>query len=175
MAFRINVGKQYNDFKSLESDLKKFEEENHVNLRIRQSHTIKWKKDNGKCLHYKDELKFHYVHYICKHGGEYRNRKRTNERTTSSAKINCPFTLKFRATKAGNQLECTMFKKDHNHNISEQTFKLDPSQRKVDSTIKEEIAELAQSKMPRKQITHMYQQRTGKNLLKYCQNVILIP
>ena len=43
MAFRINVGKQYNDFKSLESDLKKFEEENHVNLRIRDSHTIKWK------------------------------------------------------------------------------------------------------------------------------------
>ena len=59
MAFRINVGKQYNDFKSRESDLKKFEEENHVNLRIRQSHTIKWKKDNGKCLHYKDEFDGH--------------------------------------------------------------------------------------------------------------------
>ena len=32
MAFRINVGKRYNDFKSLECDLKKFEEENNVNL-----------------------------------------------------------------------------------------------------------------------------------------------
>ena len=51
MAFRINVGKRYNDFNSLECDLKKFEEENNVNLRKCDSHTIASKKANGKFLH----------------------------------------------------------------------------------------------------------------------------
>ena len=115
MAFRINVGKRYNDFKSLECDLKKFEEENNVNLRKRDSHTIASKKANGKCLQHKDDLKYYNIQYICKHGGDYVNKKTTNQRTTSSNKINCPYTLKFAATKAGDQLECTNFIPEHKH------------------------------------------------------------
>ena len=53
-----------------------------------------------------------------------------------------------RYTKAGDQLECTNFIPEHNQETSDEGFKLDPTQRRVDSEIQEQIAELAQAKMP---------------------------
>ena len=117
MEGRYFVGKQYNNFKSLEDDLRKFEEENYINLRKRDSHTIKAKKKKGKCMQYKDELVFHDIQYICKHGGDYRP-KTNHIRTSTTCKTNCPFTVKFVVNNEGDQLVCTQFKKEHNHEIN---------------------------------------------------------
>ena len=94
MASRIFFGKKYNDFTLLEPDLKLYEKENYVNLRKRDSCSIKTKKSMGKCLEYKDELVSHNTLYMCKHGGTYRSNNKTDARKTSTYKTSCPFTMR---------------------------------------------------------------------------------
>ena len=45
------------------------------------------------------------VTYACHHKGEYRKRVGKGERQTSTAKLGCPFTIQFRTTGDGQQLE----------------------------------------------------------------------
>ena len=47
---------KYDNFESLENDLKLFEKEAFVNLRRHDTHLLATSKSKGKCMNYKDEL-----------------------------------------------------------------------------------------------------------------------
>ena len=144
MASRVSFGMKYDNFESLENDLKLFEKEAFVNLRRHDTHLLATSKSKGKCMHYKDELVYKNITYICKHGGVYKSHKVvTGERPNQATnKKDCQFRLRFAITKDGQALECVKFISGHNHQISQQTFNFDYSQRKLEKTDQLEVANL---------------------------------
>ena len=80
MAFRIVVGKTYDDFAALEKEIKLYEKEAYVNIRKSDGHKIENMRKYNKCLHYKDSLVYKDITYSCKHSGEYKPNRTTGER-----------------------------------------------------------------------------------------------
>ena len=168
----LPVGKQFEDYKSLEAELEKLQKMTFTNLRKKDSHTLKSKKASGKCMEYKDELVYHDVQYVCKHYGTYRSNKKTGERTTVSTKKKCPFTIKFVANKDGQSLQCTSIKDEHNHQLTEEYFLDDHTQRKLNNETKQEILTALKRRADRKVLADDIAELTGKRvILKDIHNI----
>ena len=165
MSARFSIGKKFNSYAILEEELKIFQKENFVNLRKSDSHKLETKKANGKCLNFNDDLIYYDVKFVCKHYGDIRtNKNKTGQRSTKSSKINCPFHIKF-TCKEGQYLECIKFDPEHNHLLSEETFKYDFTQRKLNTGDREEIEQLLNHAANRKLIASSYAKKTGKRVI----------
>ena len=166
MSSRINVGDQYENFESLQKEVTLYENETYVNLRKSDSQLIKTAKARNMCMDHKDDLIYKHVVYICKHGGSYRSNKTTGERPKQMTnKKNCPFKMKFAATKNGQALECVKIISEHNHESSQEEFKFDHTQRELDSMSKSEIADILKLNPNRKLVKKHFEEKTGKTIL----------
>ena len=166
MTSRLKVGEKYENFESLQDDIDLFEKESFINLRKSDSLLLKTEKSRNKCLNYKDNLEYKRIAYICKHGGIYKPNKTTCERPNQSTnKKSCPFKVRFQASKDGQTLECVKIVTEHNHEISEEAFKYDYSQRKLESVDTADIAELLKLAPNRKLVKKHYEEKTGKCLV----------
>ena len=164
-AARFSIGKKFNTYASLEEELTMFQKENFVNLRKTDGHKIETKKANGKCLNLNDDLIYCDIKFICKHYGDIRtNKTKTGQRSTKSAKINCPFHIKS-ICKDGQNLECTKFVSEHNHIVTEEAFKYDFTQRKLNTGDRNEIEKLLDHGANRKLIASSYAKKTGKRVI----------
>ena len=157
MSSRINVGTQYENFESLQKEVTLYENENYVNLRKGDSHLLKTAKAKNICMDYKDDLIYKNVVYICKYGGSYRPHKTTGERPNQMTnKKNCPFKMRFQATKNGQALECVKIISEHNHELSQEEFMFDHTQRKLDPSSKSEISDILKLNPNRKLVKKHY-------------------
>ena len=161
-------GKSYSNFKSLDADIHLYELKEFVNLRKGNSHLLStYKAKNSLIQHYKDELLYYDIEYVCKHGGEFRPHRRNSDiaNDCSTIKKNCPFKLRFRASTNGENLVCVKTVLDHNHAISKENFEFDYTQRKLDDQTKQQIAQIAELKGNRKLIRKHFADATGKKIL----------
>ena len=79
--------------------------------------------------------------------------------------MECPFTLKFKATTDGQALVLSNMKTDHNHEVSEAEFKFAPKQRIVEKEVQKQIADMVSLDANRKKIRQIYAEKRGKAIL----------
>ena len=171
-AFRIHIGKTYDTFAQLETDIKLLERELFVNIRKSDGHKIETQRKYNKCLNMKDELVYKDITFSCKHSGAYKAHKTTGERASSSCKKKCPFQIKFRATEDGQSLKCTSFINKHEHDLNAEEFAYHPTQRKLSKATQEDIARRCLGKEDKKLLQNEYSKLTGQKILvKDIQNI----
>ena len=84
---------------------------------------------------------------------------------TRTEKMDCPFTLKFKATLDGQALFLFNMNSVQNHDVSEAEFKFAPKERIVGKEVEKEIAEMVSLNANRKKIQQLYAEKTGKAIL----------
>ena len=176
MNISFSIGKSYSNFKELEDEIALYEKQEFVNLRKVNGHLLTSVKARNKLIeHYKDDLKYYDIDYICKHSGNYRpHRAKQNDNATSTwtTKQNCPFVIRFRASKDGTSLVCVKLVTDHNHIVSKESFDLDYMQRRLDDDTKYQIAQMTKVNANRKLIQTHVAKTTGKMVpLKDIHNI----
>lgn len=123
MTSRIEIGKTYSSFESLQDDITLFEQENFVNLCKSDSLFIKRSQFGETCVDYNGKLVYKKINFTCKYSGTYRRNARSAERADyKTYKMNCPFVIKFRATTNGKYLRCIKIVNEHNHELSKEKF-----------------------------------------------------
>ena len=111
------------------------------------------KARNKLIEHYKDDLKYYDIDYICKHSGDYRPhcaKQNDNATSTWTTKQNCPFVIRFRASKDGTSLVCVKLVTDRNHIDSKESFDLDYTQQRLNDDTKHQIAQMTKVNANRK-------------------------
>ena len=163
---RFSVGNSFPSYVKLMEEISEFEKENFVNVSKKHSRTIEnaLKRGSNKC--YNKGIVFAEVTFVCKHGLHFRQRPTKGVRpNTRTEKMDCPFSIKLRATADGQALFVTQFTNDHNHEISSEEFKLNPKQRKVDGDTEKEISKMIELNANRKMIQSHFAEKTGKPIL----------
>ena len=146
MNLSFSKEKSYSNFKELEDEIALNEKQEFVNLRKVNGHLLLSVKARNKLIeHYKDDLKHYDIdYYICKQSGNYRPhcaKQNDNATSTWTTKQNCPFVIRFQASKDGTSLVCVKLVTDHNHIVSKEILDLDYSQRRLDDDTKHQIDE----------------------------------
>ena len=77
-------------------------------------------------------------------------------------KKNCPFRLRFQITKDGHALQCVKFISEHNHQISQELFKLDYTQRKLEANDQLEVANMLKMDPNRKLVKKHYEEKSDQ-------------
>ena len=159
---RFKVGNVFNSFKELEEEIKAFEQESFVNLVKRHSRSIENARKRGSNKSFNPDIVFAEINFVCKHGCTYKARPNKGERqNTRTEKMDCPFTMKFKATLDGQGLFLFHMSSDHNHEVSEAEFKFAPKQRIVGK----DVAEMVSLNANKKKIQQLYSEKTGKAIL----------
>ena len=132
MSSVFYVGQRFDSFNELSQAIKQYQKENLCVLVTRDSRSIEaaQKRLANKTLN--PALKYNDVKYTCQHGGDYRERQRKGLRQTSTSKIGCPFSLQFRTTEDGQQLELKGWLNSHNHDITDDGNTRKSKRRKLD-------------------------------------------
>ena len=129
---RFCVGKSYSSYEQLKTEISLYEKENFVNVAKKHSRTIETAIKRGSSKTFSSELVFAEVYFVCKHSYAHRERPTKKMRTTRTEK-GCPFIMKFRASTDGQSLILTHFEETHNLERTEEEFKMNPKQRRVDA------------------------------------------
>ena len=74
------LGEHFTSYNDIKEKMKKYEEENFVNLWVRDSRTIEAARVKKN---YNPAIKFYEVRYACKHGGRKFKSESTGERSSS--------------------------------------------------------------------------------------------
>ena len=74
------LGEHFTSYNDIKEKMKKYEEENFVNLWVRDSRTIEAARVKKN---YNPAIKFYEVRCACKHGGKKFKSERTGERSSS--------------------------------------------------------------------------------------------
>ena len=105
--------------------LPEYEKQNLINAAKKHSKTIENTVKHGSNKSYNQALLFAEVNFVCKHSLSFR------PRPTKGVRLKVFFIMKVRATTDGQALLTTHFNKVHNHDTSEEEFKLNHKQRRV--------------------------------------------
>ena len=163
---RFFVGKCFPCYEDLQLELALYEKENFVNVAKKHSRTIENAIKRGSSKSYNSNLMFSEVNFVCKHSCAYRQRANKGIRpNTRTEKVGCPFIMKFRATADGQALTLTHFEESHNHERTQEEFKMNPKQRRVDAETETEIAKMINLNANRKMIQSHFSEKTRKILL----------
>ena len=163
---RLNVGKCFSSYEDLLSQIAEYEKENLINVAKKHSRTIENAVKRGSNKSYNQALVFAEVNFVCKHSLSFRPRPTKGLRlNTRTEKMNCPFIIKVRATTDGQALLITHFNEVHNHDTSEEEFKLNPKQRRVGPETEKEIVNMISVNANRKMVQSHFSEKTGKVLL----------
>ena len=162
----FEVGMKFDDFKSLESQVDQFEKENFVKLSKSDCRKIKAAATRYPGREFKEDLVYAELKLCCHHGGKKLvSRSKGDRPNQTTAKIGCPFTIRFKATKDGQHLEVVHCEMNHNHQVTEIEYKYHPKVRKVDQETEKEIAEHLRFQGNRKLIQQSYSEKTGKKII----------
>ncbi|KAM9314821.1 uncharacterized protein KZ484_024514 [Pholidichthys leucotaenia] len=173
----LHVGESFSSFDELETAIKKYEQQKLTNFYKRSSRTIEAYKKRLQCdKTFSDQLKFAEVDYACIYGGKnFKSRASGKRPNHSTFQQKCPALIKVRLSKDGSQLVVKELIEEHNHLISEATYKYLPRQRCVDGTLKGEVNKMLQVKTSKKLIRTVY--RYGRRIpkLKFLQILKIYP
>ena len=153
------MGNSFSSYDELQSEISLYEKENFVNVAKKHSRTIENAIKRGSSKTFSSDLVFAEVYFVCKHSCAHR------ERPTRTEKMGCPFIMKFRASSDGQSLILTHFEETHNHERTEEEFKMNPKQRRLDAETETEIANMITVSANRKRIQSLFSEKTGKVLL----------
>ena len=141
-TFAFYVGKTFSDYKTPESEVQRFENENFVNLSKSDCRKIKATAARYPGREFKEDLVYAKLKYCCHHGGKNFSSRSTGARPNhTTGKIGCPFHIRLRATKDDQSLEVDKMDTSHSHPVSELEYKFHPRVRKVDRDTENKIAE----------------------------------
>ncbi|KAL8566406.1 hypothetical protein ACOMHN_011985 [Nucella lapillus] len=113
---------------------------------------------------FNSELVYYEVSWNCVHVGRvHKSRSGGDRPNTSTYRQACPFVLKFRATKDGQQLELVNFEDCHTHEISAAIYEHYPSQRQLDDDTKTEVANMLKVGANRKLLQRHVSEKTGSS------------
>ena len=99
---RLSVGNCFLSYEQLMSEISAFEKENYVSLAKKHSRTIENALKHGSSKSFNKDIVFSEVTFVCTHGLNFRVRPNKEIRkNTRTAKKDCPFVLKLRATGDG--------------------------------------------------------------------------
>ncbi|GFN81074.1 hypothetical protein PoB_000758000 [Plakobranchus ocellatus] len=73
----------------------------------------------------------------------------------------CPFSIKLRASQDGDKLIVTSVNDEHNHDVSEATFRHLPHQRKMNAQQKEQVKTMLQMNANKKLVQQHIRKETG--------------
>ena len=163
---RLFVGQCFSSYEELQKEIAQFERDNLVNVAKKHSRTIENAVKRGCNKSFNEGIVYAEVNFVCKHSCTFRPRPTKGVRpNTRTEKCGCPFVMKFRATTDGQGLLMTQFVNQHNHDTSEEEFRLNIKQRKVDSDTEKEIAKMIGLNANRKMVQSHFPEKTGKAIL----------
>ena len=140
------VEKSFPSYEQLQIEVRKYEEENFVNVAKKHSRTIENAIKRGCTKSFNTDLVFAELNLVCQHSCNFRQPANKGVRpNTRTEKVGCPFVMKFRATADGQALVLVHFEQSHNHERSQEEFKMNPKQRRVTAETETEIAKICRS------------------------------
>ena len=159
-------GNSFDTFSDLNEAVIKYQNENFVNLVVKNSKTIEAAKRRYPNREFKDSVVYQEINFSCVRAGKYRPGTTTGARPrTNTAKCGCEFVIKVRASKDGQQLLITDTVLAHNHGISEELYQHHSSQRKLDKGEAEMVKRMIALKADKKLIKAHLEATTGKVII----------
>lgn len=128
------IFKSYSDFLTV---LEQYEEQSLSNYRKQDSTTIDRARKKQPKHVFRDDLKYSYLKLVCQYGGICKSRGRGTRPNRRSLKTDCPALIIVGASSDGNTLVVRSVVSNHNHEVSNATFKRSVRQRTL---IKDEEA-----------------------------------
>eukprot|EP00118_Oscarella_pearsei_P025641 m.308518 g.308518 ORF g.308518 m.308518 type:complete len:240 (+) comp44144_c0_seq1:143-862(+) len=126
---RIEEGMEFGSLDELSETIRKWEQQNYVQLYRRDSRTIEAAKKRMTKRIFRDELGFSDIHYACVHGGRKFVSKSAGKRKRTNILKECPFSIKVSASVTGQTLVVRSVRDEHSHERSEDAYKCLPRQR----------------------------------------------
>ncbi|RUS69428.1 hypothetical protein EGW08_022809 [Elysia chlorotica] len=126
------VGAKLYSFDDVNRAVKKFEEDNWVNLYCKDSRTIEAAAKRCPNKVYRSSLKYAEISYACVRNGKYKSMVTTGERPNQSTiRSGCQFAIKLRSYD-GQSLRVSSIGPAHNHECKRNDFMHHPSQRRLE-------------------------------------------
>ncbi|GFO11163.1 inosine-uridine preferring nucleoside hydrolase-like isoform x3 [Plakobranchus ocellatus] len=115
----VQVGTEFESYEALTAAVRVYEEENFVNLIIRDTRTVEAAAKRNLRKTYNPAIKYSDIAFCCTYGGKQYVSHSTGKRNHKTTKKACPFYVKVRATADGQKLFVRDVLDTHNHDISE--------------------------------------------------------
>lgn len=164
--YTFTKGDLFPSWKALSEAVEIYQRDHHVQLWRRDSRKLETAVKRYTKRSFNSELEYFDVSWNCIHGGRiHKSRSGGDRPNTSTYRQACPFTMKFRATKDGQQLELVNFEDCHTHEISAASYEHYPRQRQLDDDTKTEVAKMLKVGANRKLLQRHVSEKTGKRVL----------
>ena len=162
----IEKGNLFSSKVELENKITEYEKANYVKLWKRTSKSLAVVQKVWPNRVFNPELVIYEVTYCCVNGGRKLKSSSAGQRPNQQTfKQDCPFSMKFRATKDGTKLECISIEDQHNHDLTKVAFDHLPSQRRLIDADRKHVKEMISVGANRKLIQRQMSEKTGKKII----------
>jgi zinc finger SWIM domain-containing protein 3 len=136
----LKLGDQFDSWLDVQPKVEEYQTSNYVQLWRRGTRKLESVKHRYPNRVFKPELQYYEIGYNCVHGGRTHRSKSGGDRSSKTYRQDCPFALKFRASKDGQKLEVVILKEEHSHELNKAIFSHYPAQRRLDAGDKEHVS-----------------------------------
>lgn len=130
------VGELFSSFNDLSQKLSEYSEQNFCHFYIKDS------KKLAPDEVVNPQLIYRHIVYSCIYGGQKPRFRGSGTRSVSSIRHGCPANVYLRVTKDREHLQVRSFVENHNHELSEESFRAAAQDKKLPEDLKTEVEEL---------------------------------
>ncbi|XP_065900143.1 uncharacterized protein [Dysidea avara] len=167
------VGDEFASYNDLKDKVSVFERTEFVQLNVQRSRTIDSAVRRAPSKVYNENLRYTEIDFVCSQGGKKFKTASKGERPNQwTFQRECPFSLKLSCSRDGQVLAVRSVVNEHNHEISENTFRHYPKQRRMEGQLLEETENMLSVKGNKKMVQQYIVEKAGKVVtLKDLQNI----